>query len=177
MSANKELTVDVQFKVKDILRYNMSVALKNILNKILMIVGSLVIVYFIYQMSTASEGWDVYLSQHIFVLLVPILIFVLIPWRVWQVTLTQMQMKQFAYGVTYIFTNKSVTLDIGEDQDTVSWDAFIKVVETKNDFRLYMTVISAQIIPKHNLTSEEIGALREMIKEAKEVGTYELKAK
>lgn len=177
MSTNKELSIDVQFKAKDLLRYNMSVALKNILNKILMIVGSLVVVYFIYQMFTTSEGWDVYLSQHIFILLVPILIFVLIPWRVWQVTLTQMQMKQFAYGVTYIFTNETVTLDIGEEQDTVSWDAFIKVIETKHDFRLYMTAISAQIIPKHNLTSAEMQTLREMIQSAKAVGTYELKAK
>lgn len=177
MSTNKALSIDVQFKAKDILRYNMSVALKNILNKLLMIIGSLVVVYFIYQMFTANEGWDVYLSQHIFMLLVPILIFILIPWRVWQVTLAQMQMKQFAYGVTYIFTNESVTLDIGEDQDTVSWDAFIKVVETKHDFRLYMTAISAQIIPKHNLTSEEMQSLREIIKSAKAADTYELKAK
>ncbi len=169
MSTNEALSIDVQFKARDILRYNMSVALKNILNKLLMIIGSLVVVYFIYQMFTANEGWDV--------LLVPILIFILIPWRVWQVTLTQMQMKQFAYGVTYIFTNESVTLDIGEEQDTVSWDAFIKVVETKHDFRLYMTAISAQIIPKHNLTREEMQSLREIIKSAKAAGTYELKAK
>lgn len=177
MNENQELKLDVKFKVKDVLRYNMSVAWKNVLNKILMIVGVLVLVYFIYQMFTTSVGWDVYLSQHIIILLVPILIFALIPWRVWQVTVTQMQMKHFAYGVTYTFTKEGVTLDLGEDKDTVSWDVFVKVVETKHDFRLYMNVVSAQIIPKHNLTNEEVQQFRSIIKNAKAVGTYELKAK
>lgn len=169
------LKLDVKFKVKDVLRYNMSVAWKNLLNKILMVIGVLVAIYFVYQMCTTDMGWDVYLSQHIIILLVPILIFALIPWRVWQVTVAQMQMKQFAYGVTYEFTKDSVHLDLGEDQDTVSWDVFVKVVETKHDFRLYMNAVSAQIIPKHNLTNEQIKAFREVVKTAKTSGTYQLK--
>lgn len=176
-SEAKQLELDVKFKVKDVLRYNMSVAWKSLLNKIVMIIGALVLIYFFYQMFTTDMGWDVYLSQHIILLLVPILIFVLIPWRVWQVTLSQMQMKQFAYGVTYVFSKDSVLLDLGEDKDTVSWDVFVKVVETKNDFRLYMNAVSAQIIPKHNLTNEQLVAFREIIKTAKAPGTYELKAK
>ena len=175
MSNEKELTLDVKFKVKDVLRYNMSVALKSLLNKIVMLIGILVVVYFFYKMFTAEVGWDVYISQNIIILLVPILIFALIPWRVWQVTISQMQMKHFAYGVTYVFTKESVSLDIGEEQDTVSWDAFVKVVETRHDFRLYMNAISAQIIPKHNLNKTQIEAFREIIKSAKAPEAYTLK--
>ncbi len=171
------LKLNVQFKVKDVLRYNMSVAWKNLLNKIVLIIGGAVLIYFFYQMFTTNVGWDVYLSQHIIILLVPILIFALIPWRVWQVTLSQMQMKQFAYGVTYEFTKESVLLDIGEEKDTVTWDVFVKVVETKHDFRLYMNAVSAQVLPKHNFTKEQIQAFREIIKSAKAPGTYELKSK
>lgn len=175
MNQEKALKLDVKFKVKDVLRYNMSVALKSVLNKILLVIGGAVIIYFLYQMFTTPVGWDVYLSKNIFILLVPILIFALIPWRVWQVTVSQMQMKQFAYGVTYTFTKDNITLDLGDDSDTVSWDVFVKVVETKHDFRLYMNTVSAQIIPKHNLNEEQTRNFREIIKLAKQPEAYILK--
>lgn len=175
MENERSLKLDVRFKASDLLRYNMSVALKSILNKILMVIAVGVVIFFVYKMFTTPAGWDVYLSQNIFILLVPILIFALIPWRVWQVTLSQLQMSQFANGVIYGFTKDEISLDIGEAAETVSWDIIVKVVETKHDFRLYMNAVSAQIIPKHNLTNEQIKTLREIIKAAKQPEAYVLR--
>lgn len=169
------LTLDVKFKVKDVLRYNISVALKSIANIVALGLGLIVIIYFFYKMSTRTVGLDIFISQNIIWLIIPALIFMLIPWRVWQITLSQMQMKNFAYGVTYVFSKDSIILDLGDDKDEVKWDIFVKIIETKYDFRFYVNNISAQIIPKHNLSKEDIVAFRAIIKQAVDNTVYKLK--
>lgn len=160
------LSLPIKFKLKDVLRYNTSVASKNIVNCIVMAVGVGVLAYFFYKMFTTGERVDVFVANHIVLLLVPILIFVMIPWRVWKITATQMQQPAFAYGVTYTFSPGHIVLDIGEASEEMSWDIFVKVVETKYDFRLYVNAISAQIIPKHNMSKEQLETLREIIRSA-----------
>lgn len=168
MSQEKKdsLNLDVKFKVRDVLRYNASVARKNIVNCIVMAFGLGVLVYFFYKMFTTGERVDVFFARHIVLLLVPILIFVMIPWRVWKITLTQMQQPAFAYGVNYTFSEENIVLDLGEASEEMSWDIFVKVIETKHDFRFYVNQISAQIIPKHNMTSEQLETLRAIIQKA-----------
>ena len=90
------LELDIKFKFKDVFRYNVSVATKNIVNDIVMAMGVFVLIFFFYKLATTTEGIDVYISKNIALLLVPILIFVLIPWRVWKITATQMQLPAFA---------------------------------------------------------------------------------
>ena len=160
------LSLPIKFKLKDVLRYNISVARKNIVNCIVMAIGLGVFVYFFYKMFTTGERIDVFVASHIVLLLVPVLIFVMIPWRVWQITASQMQQPAFAYGVNYTFSTEHIVLDIGEASEEMSWDVFIKVVETKHDFRLYVNAISAQIIPKHNMTQEQLQEFREIIRKA-----------
>ncbi len=160
------LSLPVKFKLKDVLRYNVSVARKNIVNCIVMAVGLGVLVYFFYKMFTTGERIDVFIANHIVLLLVPILIFVMIPWRVWKITATQMQQPAFAYGVSYTFSKEHIVLDLGEASEEMSWDVFVKIVETKHDFRLYVNAISAQIIPKHNMTQEQLEVFRGIIREA-----------
>lgn len=169
------LTLNVKFKVKDILRYNISVASKSLANKLVMGAGVLVLIYFFYKMFTRTVTLDIFISQNIVLLIVPLLIFFLIPWRIWQVTLSQMQMQSFAYGVTYIFSKENIVLDIGEEEDTMNWDVFVKIVETKHDFRFYVNAISAQIIPKHNFKEGELTHFRNIIKGATEASVYNLK--
>ena len=53
---NTLLSLDVKFKVKDVLRYNLSVARKNIVNCIVMAFGLGVLVYFFYKMFTEKFG-------------------------------------------------------------------------------------------------------------------------
>lgn len=169
------LALDVKFRFKDVFRYNVSVATKNIVNDIVMAMGVFVLIFFFYKMATATEGIDVYISRNIALLLVPILIFVLIPWRVWKITATQMQLPAFAYGVRYEFSNEHIVLDLGEESEAMPWDLFVNIIETKNDFRLYVNKVSAQIIPKHNLTNEELDILRNIIKESTTSDKYTLR--
>lgn len=160
------LSLDIKFKVKDVLRYNLSVAMKNIVNCIVLGLGGVVLIYFFYKMFTAPERLDVFIAKNVMLLVVPLLIFVMIPWRVWQITLTQMQQPAFAYGVNYTFSKEYILLDIGEASEEMSWDLFAKIIETKHDFRFYINHISAQIIPKHNMTAEQLQTLKEIIRES-----------
>jgi hypothetical protein len=160
------LPLDIKFKVKDVLRYNLSVARKNIVNCIVLGLGGLVLIYFFYKMFTTPERLDVFIAKNVMLLVVPLLIFMMIPWKVWQITLSQMQQPAFAYGVKYVFSKEHIILDIGEASEEMSWDLFVKIIETKHDFRFYINNISAQIIPKHNMTEEELQILKEIIKEA-----------
>lgn len=162
---NKEtLSIDVKFRLKDVLRYNMSVALKSIANRVVLLAGLGIIIYFFYKMANRTVTLDLFISQNIIYLIIPILIFVMIPWRVWQVTVAQMQTTTFSEGVTYIFSNEKIVLDIGEAQEEASWGAFVNVVETKHDFRFFINAVSAQIIPKHNLDEASLQTLRALIK-------------
>ena len=147
------LSLDVKFKVKDVLRYNLSVARKNIVNCMVLGLGGFVLIYFFYRMFTTPERLDVFIAKNVMLLVVPLLIFIMIPWRVWQITLSQMQQPAFAYGVNYTFSKEHILLDIGDASEEMPWDLFVKVVETKHDFRFYINDISAQIIPKHNMTA------------------------
>ena len=160
------LSLDVKFKVKDVLRYNVSVACKNKVNVIMMALGIGVLAYFFYKLLTSGERVDIFFARHIVLLVVPVIIFIMIPWKVWQITLTQMQQPAFAYGVKYIFSPESIVLDIGEASEEMKWDIFVKVLETKHDFRFYVNAISAQIIPKHNMDEGQLQILRKIIQEA-----------
>lgn len=162
---SSKLSLDVKFKVKDILRYNMSVARKNIVNCIVMGIGVGTLIYFFYKLGVSNERLDIAISKNVTLLIVPLIIFMMIPWKVWQITIKQMQQPAFAYGVRYTFNKENIILDLGEVSEAMSWDLFVKIQETTHDFRFYVNAISAQIIPKHNMTSEEIKCLRKMIQE------------
>lgn len=160
------LPLEVKFKVKDVLRYNVSVARKNITNCLVMLLGIGVLVYFFFRMATTGERLDIFLAKNIALLIVPLLVFLMLPWKVWKITAVQMQQPAFAYGVQYTFSKEGILLDIGEASDEMSWDLFVKIVESKHDFRFYINKVSAQIIPKHNMNEEQVGVLRQIIREA-----------
>ena len=86
-----------------------------------------------------------------------------------------MQAPIFSQASTYIFTKENIYMKIGELEDTVSWDTYLKIVETNKDFRFFVDKVQAQIFPKHNMTVEQIGMLRALIKEAKQEVSYKLK--
>lgn len=160
------LPLEVKFKVKDVLRYNVSVARKNLVNCLVMLLGIGVLGYFFYRMAITNERLDIFLTKNLALLIVPLLVFMMLPWRVWKITATQMQQPAFAYGVQYNFSKEGILLDIGEASDEMSWELFVKIVESKHDFRFYINKVSAQIIPKHNMDEAQIQLLRQIIREA-----------
>lgn len=158
------MELDVKFKVQDVLRYNISVARKSIVNCIVMLIGIGTVIYFFYKICTTNERLDIFLAHHMVLLVVIVLIFVMIPGRIWKITIAQMQLPAFAYGVTYLFTKDNIVLKIGEESEAIDWKTFVKIVETNHDFRFYVNKVSAQIIPKHNLSATELRQLRQIIK-------------
>lgn len=157
-----QVVVQVKFKVKDVLRYNMWVALKNNINKGMLVLGLILLGTYFYKMFYRTVSLDIFIATHVLLLIVPIMIFILIPWRVWKITLTQMQMEAFALGVEYTFSTQKIILDLGNKKDEISWDIFIKIVETPKDFRLFVDNIRAQILPKHNFTTEQLAIFKEV---------------
>lgn len=178
MNQNKdqELTVYVSFKIRDVLRYNMWVMFRSIVNKVVLLIGVVLIGIFIYNISNREISLDLFIAQNIMLLFIPVMIFLLIPWRVWKITISQMQIPAFAFGVTYTFLSDKIILDTGEVKDEIAWDTFIKITETKNDFRFFVDAIRAQLIPKHNLTKEEIILFKSIAVKAAKEGICKFKA-
>lgn len=163
---DEELVVNVKFKVADILRYNASVAWKSLANKIVLALGVLLVIFYIYKWVNRTVDLDVFIAQNVLFIMVPVLIFILIPWRVWKVTLGQLQIPAFAYGVTYSISKEKIAIEIEGAKEEVSWEAFIKVMETKKDFRLFADPVQAQLLPKHNFTQVQIETFKKIATEA-----------
>lgn len=165
----ENLALDIKFKTKDVLRYNISVAKKSIVNCIVMLIGIGTLIYLFWKLLITNERLDIFLAHHVVLIVVAILIFVMVPGRVWKITLSQMQLPAYAYGVTYIFSKDAIVLKIGEgtnaESESIDWAVFVKIIETRYDFRFYVNQVSAQIIPKHNLTKVQLSQLRQLIKE------------
>jgi len=172
---HKELIVNVKFKIRDVLRYNMTIMFKSIVNKVILLIGLLLISFYIYKLLNRQGALDLFIAQNIVLLLVPVMIFLLIPWRVWKITISQMQVPSFAFGVTYTFMQDKIILDLGDAKDEIEWDTFIKIVETKKDFRFFVDEVRAQLIPKHNLTTEEMGLFKTIADKAVRKGVCHFK--
>ncbi len=174
---DKQLIVDVNFKVRDVLRYNMWVAFRSIANKVALLLGIILLALYVYKMINRTAALDVFIASNVLLLIIPIMIFLLIPWRVWKITLSQMQMPAFAFGVKYTFLPKSIILDLGTTKDEMPWDLFIEIAETKNDLRFFVDRVRAHLIPKHNLTKEQLDQFKCIATQATKIGVCKFKEK
>ncbi len=68
-----------------------------------------------------------------------------------QVKLTPM----FANPLDYVIGEEGLTVSQGEEALTVEWKELRKVVETKKDFYVYLSLTRAYIFPKENLAGLE----------------------
>ena len=64
-----------------------------------------------------------------------------------QVKLTPM----FANPLDYVVNEEGLTVSQGEEALTVEWGELRKVVETKKDFYVYLSLTRAYIFPKENM--------------------------
>lgn len=166
MSEQTALKLQVKCTVKDIFRYNLWVAYKSLLNKGIACVGIGLIVYFFYGAMHTLETLDVFISQNLLVLLLGLFIFVGKPFKVWKITVMQMQTPALAKGTTYTFTQDKIFLTLGEKTEEVEWEVYTKIIETKKDFRFFVSDIQAQLIPKHSMDKEQLMKLKQMISKA-----------
>lgn len=172
---NQCIGVDTKLKVADVLRYNMHIAYKSVFSKVVLLVGVGLLGLLVYKFITRTSPIDLFISQNILFIMLPIFILIATPWKVWNITASQMQAPIFANGAKYMFYSDKIYIKAGELEDEVPWATYIRIVETGKDFRFFVDKVQAQIIPKHNMTEQQIKELRELIKEANPKEIYKLK--
>lgn len=171
----QSLSIQVKLKIGDVLRYNMYIAYKSLFSKILTLVGIGLLGFFFYKMSVRTVTLDIFISQNFIWLMVPILLLVVKPWKVWTITATQMQSPIFSGVSYYEFSLEGIKLKVGDLEDIVPWETYSQIVETSKDFRFFVDSVQAQIVPKHNLSKEQIESLKQLIKATNPESIYKLK--
>ena len=173
---NKEkLAIDVKLQIKDVLRYNMYIAYKSWFSKIVLVVGVLLCGWMIYLFATTTKSLDVFISENIIMLMLSVFILIATPLKVWRITAAQMQSPIFSGVSHYEFTKESIYIRVNALEDTVTWNTYSYMMETNKDFRFFVDKVQAQIIPKHNMTTEEVSLLRKLIQEANPKEVYNIK--
>ncbi|MHC1750014.1 MAG: YcxB family protein [Cellulosilyticaceae bacterium] len=169
------LHLNVKFKVVDVFRYNLYVAYQSIVSKILVIVGIALIGWLVYKFQHRIVDMDIFITQNIVWIILPIFILIATPWKVWTITATQMQAPVFSKGAEYDFYKDKIVLTANDMTDEVPWETYRKIIETSNDFRFFVDKVQAQILPKHNMDARQITELKKIIKEANPKEIYKLK--
>ncbi len=162
---NLQLEIDVNLRFKDMLRYNVSIAYRSWFPKLILLIGILLTGWLIYSFITRTTTWDLFLSQNILMILVAVFILFSTPLRVWKITAMQLQSGAFTKS-HYKFMENGIYIKLSNMEDTIPWNTYILIEETKNDFRLFVDKVQAQIIPKYEMTDGEIKRLRYMIQKA-----------
>lgn len=172
----RAVDIDVKLKVSDVWRYNLHIAYKSWFSKLVLVAGVALLGWIVYKFfNRGTMPWDIFISQNIIFIMLPVFILIATPWKVWNITASQMQSPIFANGAKYIFYPDKIYIKAGELQDEVPWETYIRIIETSKDFRLFVDKVQAQIIPKHSMTEQQIAALKELIKEANPETVYKLK--
>ncbi len=169
------VTVDVKLKIRDVLRYNMYVAYRSWWSRIILVIGVALAIWLGYSMVERTVSLDVFLSQNIVMILVVAFILFGTPFKVWRITATQMQSPIFSGKSHYVFSTEGIRLKIQDMEDTVQWETYSRIVETNKDFRFFVDRVQAQIVPKHNMTTAQVEALRVMIRMTNPDTIYQLK--
>ncbi|OOB80485.1 MAG: hypothetical protein BEN19_04705 [Epulopiscium sp. Nuni2H_MBin003] len=159
------LEVHVKLKFNDILRYNLYIGYRGLFRKLTVIIGIVIWGYLIYKFSGSEVGVLDFISNNIILLIVAFITTFSRIIKIYQITLQQMQ-SAVATSAKYIFDAEKIYLQLGQISDTIDWQTYIQVIETKNDFRFFVDDVQAQIIPKHALKEEQIPTLRALIKTA-----------
>lgn len=172
---DKKLELQIKLKVGDVFRYNLWVAYRSIVSKLMLLLGVGLTGWLIYKISIDTGRLDVFISQNIIWIILAVFILIGTPFKVWTITATQMQAPIFSGTSKYVFAPENIYMQVADLEDTVSWDTYVRIVETNKDFRFFVDKVQAQIFPKHNMTTEQMKMLRTLIKEAKDQTAYKLK--
>lgn len=163
---NKSLEIKTKLRFKDGLRYNLYVAYNTVMNYIFFVLSLISLGMFIYNMVKSGASLDVRFAQSFALLIPPFIFFVTIPVKVWKATIALLENPILKNEVIYIFNKEKITLHTSQGEADVLWDAYVRIVETKYDFRLFMDKVQAQVIPKYSLENQEIKELRNIIAES-----------
>ncbi|HHX62983.1 MAG TPA: YcxB family protein [Epulopiscium sp.] len=160
----KSLQIKTKLRFRDGLRYNLYVAYNTTLNYIFFVLSIVSLGMFMYNMINSAASLDVRFTQSFMLLIPPFIFFVTIPVKVWKATVALLENPILKDEVVYIFTKEAIILKTSQGEADVKWESYVRIVETKQDFRLFMDKVQAQIIPKYSLDKMEIQDLRSILK-------------
>jgi Co/Zn/Cd efflux system component len=162
----KSVVVNVNYKLADILRYNMHVAYQSIVSKGMVAVGIILLAILGYKFANRTAPLDLFIAQNIVLIILPIFILIATPLKVWKITALQMQNPIFSQGATFKFYPNIIHLSVQETSEEVPWATYCFIKETKKDFRFFVDKVQAQLLPKHGMSHEQIQDLRAIIRTA-----------
>lgn len=171
----KSLRIKTKLRFKDGLRYNLYVAYNTTLNYIFLLLSIVSLGMFAYNIISSDASLDVRFAQSFMLLIPPFIFFVTIPVKVWKATVTLLENPVLKDEVVYIFSQEKIIFETSQGEADVAWDSYMRIVETKHDFRLLMDKVQAQIIPKYPLDQIEIQELRSIIQNAVDPQKVKLK--
>ncbi|ONI47682.1 hypothetical protein AN643_04115 [Candidatus Epulonipiscioides saccharophilum] len=170
------MEIKVKLTFVDIFRYNLNVGYKSIFSKVILLIGFLLLALLIYNFSIAQGPFLDIVSKNIILIIVVFLALLSKFIKIWKITAMQATTPTFQEIFIYKFSSDSIYLQYGDNSDTVLWNIYEKVEETKNDFRFFVDSVQAQIVPKHCLkNADELNSLREIIEQALPEEKYTLK--
>ncbi|OON98614.1 MAG: hypothetical protein ATN35_04340 [Epulopiscium sp. Nele67-Bin004] len=175
MADKNKVEVNVRLKIMDVLRYNMGVAYRTNVSKVVILIGLAILGYIGYKYTNSTETIGVFLSRNIVMIMLGFFILVGTPFKVWKITAMQMQSPIFAGTSKYVFQPDKIYISMGDVNDIVPWETYSKIRETNTDFRFHVDPVQAQIIPKHCMNDEELKKLRSIIEEANPEEIYDLR--
>ena len=173
---NQPLEIKTKMRFRDAFRYNAYIAYRPTATRIFVGLSILSMGLFIYNMINGAGRIDENFAQSFALLIPPFIFFILIPTRVWKATGALLGSQILKDEVTYLFDQEKITLRTSQGEADIKWDNYVRIVETRHDFRFFMDKVQAQIISKYSLTEEEIQKLGVIIKEAADPQIIKLKS-
>lgn len=162
---NNTMKIRTKLRFKEAFRYNLHIAFTNIINYIFLILGIIGLAMFVNNMMTMDASMDVRFSKSFVFLIPPFLFITNVPLRIWKESVKLLNNPILKDEVIYIFSKEDITFQTSQGEANTKWEDYVKIIETKHDFRLFMDRVQAQIIPKYSLNNQEIEQLRDIIKE------------
>ena len=161
---DRQLEIKTKIRFKDAFRYNTYVAYRSTMTRIFVGLSILSMGVFVYNVINGAGRIDENFAQSFSLLIPPFILCVLIPTRVWRATKALLDSQILKDEVTYLFDQEKITLRTSQGEADIQWDSYVRIAETRHDFRFFMDQVQAQIIPKYSLTQEEIQKLKTIIK-------------
>ena len=161
---DQRLEIKIKMRFRDAFRYNTYVAYRSAATRIFVGLSLLSMGLFIYNMINGAGRMDENFAQSFALLIPPFIFFILIPTRVWKATGALLGSQILKDEATYLFDQEKITLRTSQGEADIQWDSYVRIAETRHDFRFFMDQVKAQIIPKYSLTQEEIQKLKTIIK-------------
>ncbi|MEO0469149.1 MAG: YcxB family protein [Bacteroidota bacterium] len=155
------MLIRTRLQAEDLQKFSAHVLKQNKLLRIMGIVFAALMMFILGQWLFSETGTKDFPFQ----VMIPMVVFV----SLFFIFIPMMSRRNFKNNpslqgeILYTFTDEQVEMTGPHFESRMDWDKYMKVEETKEMFLLFQSKALANLIPKRDLTSEEIQDLRELI--------------